>query len=265
MNEQQPRPHLNLNKDYLGKVENLIAGKGELEQLHFEYLQDVLAMLGVHEDVYAQYLAQGGEGHIKKIVEQTFVQVSAETISEDLFVGIQRLWDYLAESDPLERADLIFVFGGISQLAVEEAIRLKKENYAPKILFSGKKASYMKDVEMTEAERYKKLAIEAGVDEKDILIETDSINTPENVVKSAALLHSLNFLPEKIIAVSLPYHMKRASLTLRAGLDWNVSVIRHPGLSAKYSRETYFKDLNGWSYIFFEYLKLYGARQMGHF
>ena len=75
----------------------------------------------------------------------------------------------------------------------------------------------------------------------------------------------MNFLPKKVIAVSLPYHMKRASLTMWAGFDWEPRIIRHPGKSAKFSRENYYKDIKGFSYIFHEYLKMFGARQMGHF
>ena len=59
--------------------------------------------------------------------------------------------------------------------------------------------------------------------------------------------------------------MKRASLTMWAGFDWEPKIIRHSGKSAKFTSENYYKDIKGFSYIFYEYLKIFGARQMGHF
>jgi uncharacterized SAM-binding protein YcdF (DUF218 family) len=266
MNGATPRPNINQDKTYLDKVQGLIKGKGDLEKIHFEYLTELLTYLGIEKDIFTLISQESISDEVKTTIESAFELVNKNEITSELKRYLDRLWDYLAESDELDTADLIYVFGGISELAVREAIRLKKENLAPKILFSGKHGSYMKNViDLTEAEKYANLALENGVKLEDILLEKESINTPENIVKSAALLHDINWLPKSVIAVSLPYHMKRASLTMRAGFDWDFKLIRHPGPSAKYTRENYFKDKNGWSYICFEYVKLYGARLMGHF
>jgi len=261
----QPRPNLSTDEVYLSRARDLITGKGELEIIPFEYLTDAFAALGIMDDPYKDVTMTHVPEHTRAITEAAFGAVQTTDDGEVLMEKLYRLWDYLAGSDPLENADLIYVFGGISELAVREAIRLKKENFAPKILFSGKHGSYMKDAEVTEAEKYTAIAIEEGVSEADIIMEKESINTVENVVNSCRLLHEMNLVPSSIIAVSLPYHMKRASLTLRAGMDFDFRLIRHPGPSAKYSRETYFKDKNGWSYICNEFIKLYMARQGGHF
>lgn len=265
MSDDKPRPNLNLNKKYLDDVSNLLTHKGELEDIEFNHLTDLFSEIGFEEDIYNLYFEEKAEAIIQKVLEESFEKININNLPEDIKEKLYKLWDYLSPSDTLEKADIIYVFGGISQLAVLEAIRLKKEDWAPVILFSGKRASYTNDSETTEAESYAQIAIENGVLERDILIEKESINTPENIVNSAQLLHKLNMLPQKVIAVSLPYHMRRASLTMISGFDWKFKLIRHPGKSAKYTRETYFKDKNGWSYIFFEYLKLYGARQMRHF
>jgi len=265
MSDQKPRPNLNTSKKYLEDVLGLLSDKKEIEDIKFEYLDDLLSSIGLSESVYDLYLEEEGLEKIKEIVDQSFERINNNEISDITKNLLSRLWDYLTEKDVLEKADLIFVFGGISKLAVLEAIKLKNDGWAPKILFSGKRASYANDVEITEAESYKILALENGVPEDDILIEKESINTPENIVKSATLLKDVGSLPETVIAVSLPYHMKRASLTMKSGFDWDFKLVRHPGQSAKYTKENYFKDKNGWSYIFFEYLKIYGARKMRHF
>ncbi len=262
----QPRPNLSADEAYLAKARDMISRKDPLEEIHFECLTEALASLGIFDAIYEDITSTHVPEQSKLLIERAFAQLERIAPSSVQLESLYRLWDYLAESDPLEKSDLIYVFGGISELAVLEAIRLKNENYAPKILFSGKHGSYMKDVAgPTEAEQYANLAMENGVSEADILLEKESINTVENAINSAKLLRSIGYLPETIIAVSLPYHMKRAALTLRGGMDIPFKLIRHPGPSAKYSRETYFKHRNGWTYVCNEYIKLYMARQGGHF
>ncbi len=243
----------------------MISGKGELGVISFENLTNAFEALGVTNDPYRGVTMTHVPEHAREIIEAAFHTLQSTDLNENILEKLYKLWDYLAAADPLEKADLIYVFGGISDLAVREAIRLKKAGYAPKILFSGKHGSYMKDTDVTEAEKYASMAIEEGVSSDEIILEKESINTVENVVNSCKLLQELNLVPSSIIAVSLPYHMKRASLTLRAGMDFDFKLIRHPGPSAKYTRETYFKDKNGWSYICNEYIKLFMARQGGHF
>ncbi|HRH55743.1 MAG TPA: YdcF family protein [Candidatus Paceibacterota bacterium] len=259
------RPNLNYKKEYLDKVAGLIKSDGPIDEIRFEYLLETLLELGIQANPYDNYPSDQGTESIKAILEESFQQIALLSESESVREKLYRLWDYLAESDPLEPSDLIYVFGGIGRSAVLEGIRLQKDGFAQKIMFSGNKPSYAGDVPVTEAEEYAALAIAEGVNPEDILIEKESVNTPENIVNSGKILRELDFLPKKVIAVSVAYHMRRASLTMRAGFDWEYKLIRHAGPSTKYSRETYFNDINGWSYVFYEYLKMYGARAMGHF
>ena len=266
MDGNQPRPQLSNDEAYLARMRDSIPRKDPIEEIHFEYLSEALALLGVSGDIYAGVSDTAFSPETTDKISHAFQDLQASAPEDDLTNKLYRLWDYLAEVDPLEKADLIYVFGGISKLAVKEAIRLKLENYAPKILFSGKHGSYMKDVVgLSEAEKYAQLAIESGVSKEDILMEKESINTVENILNSCKLLHDLGELPKTIIAVSLPYHMKRAALTMRGGMDFPFRLIRHPGPSAKYTRDTYFKDEKGWSYVCYEYIKLRMSRLGGHF
>lgn len=266
MTSQEPHPNLNQSKEYLDKVKTLITGRGEQGEIRFEYLTEMLRALGIETDVYDLIVAEEIPDSVKDVIEQGFEKINGIKLSQEIREKVSRLWDHLAEGDPIHKADLIFVFGGISKNAVLEAIHLKNEGFAPKILFCGKHGSYMKDVQdLSEAEKYANLAKENGVPETDILLEKESINTPENVVNSAKLLRAEGQLPKVVIAVSLPYHMKRGALTMMAGFDWDFKLIRHPGPSAKYTRDTYYLDKSGWSYVCFEYIKLYMAREMRHF
>lgn len=265
MSALSPRPNLNTDKDYLAKVESLMSNTKDAGEIHFVYLSKLISIFCPQVDIYTLYKDEDGKEKIQKIVEGLFEKINDEKQGEMVENILHRLWDYLCEADELKESDLIFVFGGISRIAVEQAIELKNKGYAPKIMFSGKHASYVDGTEKTEAEQYRDLAVERGVRAEDIIIENNSVNTPENIVNSKKVLEKINFTPKSIIAVSLPYHMKRASLTMWAGFDWEPEIIRFPGKSAKYNRENYYKDIKGFSYIFYEYLKIYGAREMGHF
>jgi uncharacterized SAM-binding protein YcdF (DUF218 family) len=144
-------------------------------------------------------------------------------------------------------------------------VRLWQEGLAEKILFTGQQASYMKDVDVTEAEYYAQIAKLAGVPESALILEVCAKNTPENVRNSIKELHKVNFLPKKIILITLAYHMRRSYLTFKSAAEWDPILIKHPVASAKFTREDYFKSSEGWSYVFFEYIKMYGARLMKHF
>jgi hypothetical protein len=260
-----PKPNIHTDVTYLAQVGSLIDSSRVYGDIHFEYLTNLVQLYYPGLDIYALNGKEEHKVQLQEIVENIFSTINRGDIADEVKDILHRLWDYLAESDPLEKADLIYVFGGISQLAVQHAIELQLQGYASKIMFSGKHASYVQGIEITEAEQYKRLALQAGVAEESILIEEQSINTPENIVFSKQLLYDLHLIPSSVIAVSLPYHMKRASLTMWAGFDWEPQIIRSPGKSAKYTRETYYTDIKGFSYVFFEYLKIHGARQMGHF
>lgn len=266
MQNRRYKPHIPKNKQYIKEVSELIKERKPLEKIKFEYLNELLNALGFLENPYSLIsLEDLNPKDLQLLIEKTFLKINNIKLSQELEEKLFRLWDYLAESDSIEKAELIFVFGGPGINRVNESIRLYKEKFSGKILFTGKKASYMKDVDISEAEYYANIAEENGVNSKDIIVENTAKNTPENAVKSVEILKQNKFLPKSIIVITLPYHMRRSYLTLKSVIDWDAKLIRDTIESAKYSRENYFKDKNGFSYVFSEYIKLYGARLMKHF
>lgn len=101
--------------------------------------------------------------------------------------------------------------------------------------------------------------------EEDIILETRAINTPENVIKSVEVLKERDFFPKSIIGVTLNYHMRRACMTFRVAYPEEVHFQRHPINAPEFEREGYFLDKKLLSYVYYEYIKLYGARLMKHF
>lgn len=259
------KPHLAKDKEYIKGIAESIKGK-KVEDIKFYLLDDALNALGFSESPYVLVnLDSLTSGVIEDLVNKVFEKINNIQLSQEVLQKLYNLWDYLAEEDPLEKADLIFVFGGKGAGRAKEAAKLYKEGWASKILFTGKQASYMPDVKISEAEYYAQVAQEEGVPLKDIILEKEAKNTPENVVNSVKILKSMNWLPAKIITIQTKFQTRRAYHTFKAASDWNPKLIRHPVQVSSFGREDYFKDKNGWSYVFFEYIKLYGARLMGHF
>lgn len=259
------KPFLPADSDYLKKVTGTIQGRDPIEEIDFNLLNEALSALGINDDPYELLSMDNLQVEsVSKIIDKSFEAISggvADEVKEKLY----KLWDYLGGEDSLEKSDLIFVFGGPGLNRVTEAVRLYKEGYGKKILFTGQKAAYMKDIEISEAEYYANEALKLGMHKEDMILETEAKNTPENAVNSVKILKSQGELPSSIILITLPYHMRRSYLTFKAVADWNPKLIRHVAASAKYTREDYFKDKNGWSYVFNEFVKIYAARLMRHF
>lgn len=101
---------------------------------------------------------------------------------------------------------------------VDHAVSLYKDGYAPKILMSG---GNDKEDKVNEAETMKKIAMEFGVPEADILMEKESTSTYENFALSKKILKARNF--HSVIIVTEPYHNARAEL-VASKLQYNYSV-----------------------------------------
>jgi len=116
---------------------------------------------------------------------------------------------------PPQAAEAIVVFaGGVGesgkpigfQERVTQAVDLYKAGYAPKLIFS---SGYV--FTLREAEVMKAVAIDQGVPADAILLEEAAKNTHDNVRLSKQILDEHGW--DRILLVSSPYHMRRATLT----------------------------------------------------
>ncbi len=90
---------------------------------------------------------------------------------------------------------------------VDHAVSLYKEGFASKILMSG---GTDKETNANEAETMKKMAMESGVPETDILLEKESTSTYENLLLSQKIISNAHL--SSVIIVTEPYHNARADL-----------------------------------------------------
>jgi uncharacterized SAM-binding protein YcdF (DUF218 family) len=109
---------------------------------------------------------------------------------------------------------------------IDHAIRLYKSNIVSKIIFTGGKDEVDKYAESYVAKMY---ALENGVEERDIFIETKSQITEQNIyyAKQIAEQNGIN----TFIIVSDPLHMKRAMLMAK---DYDLISFTSPTTTTKY-------------------------------
>lgn len=260
------RPYLKNDPEYVRRLAGKIPRKPPIEEIKFGYLNEAFEGLGFSEDIY-QYvtLENLASETVLELVRRSFTKLSRGMRKLDVKEKIIRLWDYLSESDPLEKADLIFTFGGQGEDRLKRAIDLFKEGYGANILFTGRKASYMPEVEIPEAEYYGAKAREAGVPRECLIIENQAINTIDNAVNSIKLLRQMNFLPKRIILINHNFQMRRSYLIFKTNVDWGAKLIRQPVAGEKYTRDSFWTELAGWQFVVYEYIKIYGGRLLGHF
>lgn len=111
--------------------------------------------------------------------------------------------------------DCIMVFGQGNLDRAKKAIQLYKEGRAPIILFSG--GDKWGERNGIEAIFMKEFALEQGIPEEAMVIETLSNHTKENVLASILVLDRALGIHKikRIIAVSNSGHLRRCQLTLK--------------------------------------------------
>lgn len=117
--------------------------------------------------------------------------------------------------DAPQKADAIVVFaGGVGESGragqgyeerVEYAVRLYKEGYAKRLVFSSGYMYIFKEPLVMKA-----LAVSLGVPDNVIILEDRGANTYENIKFVTEVLNEKGW--NRILLVSSPYHMRRASL-----------------------------------------------------
>ena len=169
---------------------------------------------------------------------------------------------YLVTENKPARSDAIFVFGGSIPNRIIEAAQLYKKGYAPLIIISkypeAEGYNYLKDLGIRFPEGQdinKKIAIEMGVPEKDILISSHRAGSTFEELKQ---LYS--FLNEKgyksVILVSSKSHTRRISIISSDINHGDIKTyIKYTGFDS-YNPPFWWKDRNSLRQTIFEYEKL---------
>lgn len=164
-----------------------------------------------------------------KFITRFTILISFIFLSSILLVTYTPLANWLAKplSIPsrIEKADVIVVLSGgtypngaLSYFTLEREIwglKLYHEGYAPKIIFAGGKTQS----EIPDAFFMEKFALDFGIPKQDIIKESYSRNTFENILNTTEIMEKQGF--KTALLVTSPIHLKRAMmLTGKTGLHF---------------------------------------------
>ena len=109
---------------------------------------------------------------------------------------------------PLERSDAIIVISGDEdQARLREGLRLWRERWAPRLIFSGAARAGP----VSNAEAMRRRAIADGVPASAVLVDDQGADTYGNAVHTRRIMVA-NGLGSAILVTS-PYHLQRAAVT----------------------------------------------------
>lgn len=129
----------------------------------------------------------------------------------DINEDIEILWNYLCIGTEPIKSDCIIGLGSILTLIPKRCADIYNQGLADYIVFSGNCGKGTKGIiSITEAERFKKIAIEEGVVEDRIITESRATTTYENIYYINEILKSRDLNPNTIMIVGKPYQERRA-------------------------------------------------------
>ena len=124
--------------------------------------------------------------------------------------AVHVLWDYMCLHQTPQKADCIIGFGCYNEDVARRAAQLYQAGYAPRLLFSGGLGRNTRAMWMqSEAERFARIATEEGVPESEIMLESKSTNSGENLLFSREMLKDLLPFHPRILGVHKPYMERR--------------------------------------------------------
>lgn len=126
--------------------------------------------------------------------------------------------------DPCQAADaIVAVSGGDTTARTQEAVRLYKSGWAPKLIFSG---AAQDKTGPSNAEAMRREARASGVPDEAIITEELSATTYQNAKNTQAIVRNNNLT--SVILVTSAYHQRRAGLEFRKRSGDSVTVRNHP-------------------------------------
>lgn len=171
-------------------------------------------------------------------------EITKETLTDD---DIQKIvYENIYDSGKSCIYGLVFGNSMLINERVSTAINAYKNNRIKKIIFSGGSngISSQDNDTVPEAIKMKKLAIELGVNEEDILIDDTSNNSFENVENSFNLICNKNI--SSIAIITSEFHLKRCMAIINKRFP-NLEVILIPSKDGFSDSNNWFMSDNTWN------------------
>ncbi len=226
----------------------------------FSTCDALLAVLGIEmrlsdpvpEPPQLDELIRRGDELVEQIVDRLVKRHQEPEVAQ----SCNNVYDYLSQTDPVQAADLLLVFGAKTPLRIEHAVNLYKQGLAPRILVSGHAPLTSEEI-VSEAERYRDYALAQGVPAEAVLLENTSITIPDNVRCSLNLLDERGEQPSSIILVNSPYVQRRGYAHTQKYIWSKTKIIRQNcGTAEKYQQDRWYTSIEGIKVIMNEFIKL---------
>lgn len=146
---------------------------------------------------------------------------------------------------------IVAISGGDTIARTSEAIKLYKDGWGRRLIFSGAAAD---KTGLSNALAMKKYAVGLGVPDSDISIEEFSQTTAENAVNTGLFIEKNGI--KKIILVTSAYHQRRASLEFGARLGDGVTIVNHPVAHDRQWTDHWWLTTTGWWLAYSELVKV---------
>jgi uncharacterized SAM-binding protein YcdF (DUF218 family) len=153
-------------------------------------------------------------------------------MDQQTYALAETLWNYHLMKHQVATADAILVLCSHDERVAERAAQLYHEGRGPLVIFSGGQGAITRSLwNEPEAERFARIAVNLGVPRENILTETQSTNTGENVKFTKRLLAQRGLDPQTFIVVQKPYMERRAYATFRQFWPEKDLVVTSPQVS----------------------------------
>jgi uncharacterized SAM-binding protein YcdF (DUF218 family) len=144
----------------------------------------------------------------------------------------EKIWNYHLMQHQLAPADVILVLCSHDERVAERGAQLFLEGWAPLLIFSGGRGTITGRLwNEPEAERFARIAVGLNVPPEQILIESNSTNTGENIRFTKQLLADRGIDPQSFIVVQKPYMERRSYATFRKLWPEKQVVVTSPQVS----------------------------------
>ncbi|RCW38534.1 uncharacterized SAM-binding protein YcdF (DUF218 family) [Halopolyspora algeriensis] len=142
--------------------------------------------------------------------------MATEFLPDELRGDVQTLWDYHRLDDELRPVDVAVGLGGHDSGVAIHTADLYAQGLFPLIVFTGANAPATVDrFPRGEAVHYREIAMERGVPDAAILIETEARNTGDNIALTRKLLEDRGIDVGSALLASRPYQQRRAFATAK--------------------------------------------------
>ncbi|MFD3718368.1 YdcF family protein [Streptomyces sp. NPDC058674] len=137
-------------------------------------------------------------------------------ISAQNWADAEQLWDFQQMHHEPRPCSVAIGLGSHDLGVAEVTVALYQRGMAPLIVFTGATSRTTRErMPRGEAEHYRARALELGVPDSAILVESQARNTGENIRFSRSLLAGKGVPVESVLLVSKPYEERRAFATAR--------------------------------------------------